>query len=426
MDRRQFLKRVGLASAAIATAACVSPAQLDAANRRQPASWPHFHGPGRDNISTETDLLPKWPAEGPKLVWRSSSCGHGYSGVSIADGMIFTAGDFGPAEKVIALDMAGLPLWESPNGKSWTGPHPGSRTTPAYNDGIVYQMNPTGRLAAWRARSGKELWAVDLQERFGAKYGIWAMAENVIVEGDHVYCVPGGSKALVAALDKKTGKTVWTNTELKETAAYCSPALVSYKGIDMLITLTQKSVIGVDIKTGKLLWSHPHVTKHDQNITTPVFDEGFIFVASGHSGGGRVVKINDQVNGVKEIWWNKELDNCHGGVIYQHGHIYGSACRQGGKGFFCVNLRTGKVQYLDKKLEKLSFTCADGMLYGISQKGMMFLIAHSPEQFEIAGSFQLPLDSRMPAFAHPVICDGKLYLRQNRNLSVYDIRNPKR
>lgn len=390
------------------------------ANERT-SSWPNFHGPNRDNISEETGLLSKWPVEGPRLVWKFSRCGRGYSGVSLADGMIFTAGDFGDVEMVIALDMNGRQLWKSPNGKSWTGPQPGSRTTPTYSEGILYQMNPAGRLAAFRARSGKELWAVDLRERFGAKHGIWAMSENVIVEGDYVFCVPGGSKALVAALDKNTGETVWTNTELQETAAYCTPALVTHRGVDMLVTLTQKSVIGVNAKTGKLLWSHPHVTKYDQNITTPVFKDGHVFVASGHSGGARLVKIGGEGDSAKEIWWNEELDNCHGGVIFQDGYIYGSACKKGGKGFFCVDFLTGDVRYL-KKMEKLSLTCADGMLYGLSQQGKVLLIAHGPDKFEIVSSFELPKPGKMPAFAHPVVCGRTLYLRQAENLFAYDIR----
>ncbi|MCH8120737.1 MAG: PQQ-like beta-propeller repeat protein [Planctomycetes bacterium] len=383
--------------------------------------WPNFHGPNRDNISRETGLLSRWPDGGPKLIWKFSGCGRGYSGVSLADGMILTAGDFNDVEMVIALDMNGCLLWKSPNGKSWTGPQPGSRTTPTYSEGVLYQMNPTGRLAAFHARSGEELWAVDLRERFGAKYGIWAMSENVIVEGDHVFCVPGGSKALVAALDKHTGETVWTNTGLQETAAYCTPALVTHEGVDTLVTLTQKSVIGVDARTGKLLWSHPHVTRRDQNITTPVFSDGYVFAASGHSGGGRLVKINGEDNSTEEIWWKEELDNCHGGVIFEDGYIYGSACRKGGKGFFCVEFLTGDIRYL-KKMEKLSLTCADGMLYGLSQQGKVMLIEYGPDKFEIASSFELPKPGKMPAFAHPVVCGGRLYLRQGENLFAYDVR----
>ena len=180
--------------------------------------WPHFHGPQRDNISRETDLMTTWPEEGPKLLWRASNCGMGYSGVSIADGMVFTAGDFDDVEKVLALDMKGRPLWQSPNGASWVGSYPGSRTTPAYSDGMVYQMNPKGRLAAFQAQSGNEVWVVDLVKRYGARYGTWSMTENVVIEGDLLYCVPGGKEALVVALNKKTGKTVWTTRPSAPTA----------------------------------------------------------------------------------------------------------------------------------------------------------------------------------------------------------------
>ena len=190
--------------------------------------WPHFHGPKRDNVSRETGLMQKWPEGGPKLIWKYAHCGEGYSGVSIAEDKIFTAGDFDEIEKVLAFDLDGTRIWESLNGESWTGPYPGSRTTPSYSQGVVYQMNPKGQLAAFRASTGKEVWVVDLVEKFGARYGTWSLTENVAVEGDLLFCIPGGSKALVVALDKNTGRTVWTNTALDETAAYCSPILVTH------------------------------------------------------------------------------------------------------------------------------------------------------------------------------------------------------
>ena len=119
---------------------------------KSPASepyWPEFHGPKRDNISPETGLLKRWPEGGPKLIWEYAECGIGYSGISIADGRIYCAGDFGREAHVFALDLDGKLLWKSPNGKAWTGSEPGSRTTPTYCDGSVYHMTsawPAGRL----------------------------------------------------------------------------------------------------------------------------------------------------------------------------------------------------------------------------------------------------------------------------------------
>jgi len=384
--------------------------------------WPHFHGPNRDNISRESGLLKEWPDEGPALLWKLSECGEGFSGVSLAEGKLFTAGDFDDVERVLALDMDGRLLWQAQNGESWTGPYPGSRTTPSYSDGMVYQMNPKGRLAAYRADSGKEVWAVDLVEKFGARYGTWSMTENVAVEGDVLFCVPGGSKALVVALDKNTGRTLWTNSSLDQTAAYCSPILVTHQGVRQLIALAQKSVFSVDVRAGKLLWSHPHVTPHDQNVNQPLYCDGYVFVASGHSGGGRLLKIDHDSRGVSEVWWDKDLDNCHGSVMLLDGHLYGSACRIGGRGFFCADFLTGEVRWREKRMTKLSLTCADGMIYGLTQDGEVLLIRPRPDRFEVVGRLETPPDSRALSWAHPVVCGGRLYIRRGECLYAYDVR----
>jgi hypothetical protein len=400
----------------------LAAAALDADQLDGQPWWPQFHGPRRDNVSRETGLLKQWPEEGPKLLWKFTECGEGFSGVSLAEGKIFTAGDFEDVEKVLALDLEGRLVWQSPNGESWTGPYPGSRTTPSYSEGVVYQMNPTGRLAAYRADSGEEVWVVDLVDVFGARYGTWSMTENVAVEGDRVFCVPGGSRALVVALDKNTGRTVWTNTALDETAAYCSPIVVTHGGVRQLIALAQKSIISVDVETGKLLWSHPHVTPHDQNVNAPIYCDGYVFVASGHSGGGRLVKIAPDNRDVKEVWWDEDLDNCHGFVMLIDGNLYGSACRSGGKGFFCADLVTGEVRYRERKMTKLSLTAADGLIYGVTQRGEMLLIEPTPNRFEVVSQFQTPEDSRALCWAHPVVCGGRLYVRRGEYLYAYDVR----
>jgi outer membrane protein assembly factor BamB len=400
----------------------VAPAALEADEIDGRPWWPQFHGPKRDNVSRETGLLKKWPDDGPTLLWKFAQCGEGFSGVSLADGKIFTAGDFDDGERVLALDMDGRLLWQTPNGESWTGPYPGSRTTPPYREGEIYQMGPKGRLAAYRADSGKEVWAVDLVDRFGARYGTWSLTENVAVEDNLLFCVPGGSKALVVALDKKTGQTVWVNRALDETAAYCSPILITHQGRRQLITLTQRSVLGIDVRTGRLLWSHAHVTPNDQNVNAPVYSDGYVFVASGHSAGARLIKINANSTQASEVWWDKTLDNCHGSVMLFDGHLYGSACRSGGKGFFCADFLTGKLRYREARMEKLSLTAADGLIYGLTQRGEVLLIRPRPDRMEITSRFQTPRDSRALAWAHPVVCGGRLYIRRGEFLYAYDVR----
>ncbi|HIQ21954.1 MAG TPA: hypothetical protein EYH34_12080 [Planctomycetes bacterium] len=393
-----------------------------AAERGRSAWWPQFHGPDRTNMAPDTGLLKRWPEGGPRLVWRYGDCGRGFSTVTVAEGKVFTTGDFGDREFIIALDIEGRLLWKAQNGRSWRGPYPGARTIPTYSDGLLYQLNPVGRLAAFRADTGQQVWAVDLVSRYDGRYGTWAMAENVAVDGERVFCVPGGTKAMVAALGKKTGRTVWTNTAIRETAAYCSPVIVTWAGYRQLITLTQKSVISVDLKTGQLLWSYPHVTRHDQNVTMPLFHDGYVLATSGHHGGSTLLKINPDGRGVSEVWSDRQLDNCHGGLMLLDGYLYGSACRSGGKGFFCADFLTGELQWRDKKMRKVSLTWADGMLYALTDRGTVLLMAVSPQGYRVAGQLEVPGGDFGPCLSHPVVCSGRLYVRYDNNLCVYDLR----
>ncbi len=385
------------------------------------ASWPEFHGPGRTNISPEKGLLKKWPKQGPALAWKFSECGAGYSGVAIAQGRIFTAGDFDDEEMVLALDLDGKLLWRSPNGRPWRGASPGSRTTPTYSQGSLYQLNPNGRLASFDARSGRELWAVDLKARFDAQPGIWGLAENLVVDGDRVLCMPGGAKGRVVALDKHSGKTLWANTQIADSAAYCSPLVVTYRGTRQLISMTQKSVVGVEVQTGKLVWSAPFVPRSPQNALTPVFSDGYVFVACGHSSGGTVMKIDADHHTAATVWYRKDLDNCHGGAILLDGKLFGCGCRLGGKNFYCVDFLTGKTRQLDATLGKAGITAADGMIYCLNHRGTMSLLAVTPEGFRIVSQFDLGKRPENSYLAHPVVCGGRLYLRCDQDLFAFEI-----
>jgi len=387
-------------------------------------SWPEFHGPRRDNISPATGLLKQWPSSGPKVAFKATGIGGGFSILSIADNMIFMTGDFGPRQMVVALNMKGKVLWKTPNGKSWTGPYPGARTTPTYNQGVLYQMNPHGRLSAIQAKTGKELWAVDLATKFGAKPSRWALAENVIVEGPVLYCTPGGPRGRIVALEKTTGKTLWANTEIKQRAQYCSPILATHNSVRQLITIMQTSIFSVDVKTGKLLWSHEHETKHDQNVNSPIFTDGHVFASSGHGTGGRLLKIAPDSRSVKQVWLNSDLDSCHGGVLLLDGYFYGTGCRIKRKGLVCVSLADGKTAWKQPAFGKLSMTWADGLIYAIDDKGKLSLIKPDPdsEQKGAVSQFAIKRAKGQLTLSHPVVLDGRMYIRNWNELIAYDIR----
>ena len=406
----------------LATACCVARAL----GGSRGGHWPQFHGPNRDNMSTETGLLKQWPEGGPKLLWKFSRCGRGFAGVSVADARLFTSGDFADKQFVIALDLDGKVLWKTQNGTSWRRATPGSRTTPTCSDGLVYHLGPTGRLAALEAKSGKESWAVDLKQAYGARYGPWALAENVLVEGNLLLCVPGGDRGRIIALNKATGKLIWANTAIRDRVAYSSAVIATHKGVRQLIALIERSVVSVDVRTGRLLWSHGHRNPYNQNATRPLFHEGWVFVTSGHRAGGRMLAIGAKSDSVREVWFSEEFDNCHGGVVLLGGHLYGSGCRLYHKGLLCVDFRTGKKVYRAESLGKVSITYADGLLYCLDQEGKMSLVEASPQRARVISQFRIPWESKDQSLAHPVVCGGRLYIRHAQNLFAYDLRAPER
>jgi outer membrane protein assembly factor BamB len=385
------------------------------------ANWPDFHGPGRSNISPELNLLRQWPEQGPRLLWTFAGCGQGYSGVTVAQGLIFTAGDFGKEERLLALDLKGKLVWQAPNGQAWRRSSPGSRATPTFSEGVLYHMNPLGRLAAYEAQSGAEIWSVDVQSRFKARYGIWAFAENVIVEGNKVLCMPGGSQGRVVALDKHTGKILWANTDIEYGAAYCSPVVVTHAGLRQWISLTQRSVVGVDVNTGKLLWSAPFVPRSPQNALTPVYQDGYVFIACGHSSGGTLLKIDLPGRTATTVWERQDLDDCHSGAFVLNGRLYGCACRVGGRNFFCVDFLTGRTIKQDSSLGKVGMTCASGMIYCLGHRGALSLLDITPDGFKLLSQFELLKKPTNAYLAHPVVCGGKLYIRCDQDLYAYDV-----
>lgn len=395
---------------------------LQAAEAPGDPSWPEFQGPGRVNRSPETGLLKEWPKDGPRRLWAFSEAGVGYAGVTIAEGLAFTSGDFGDEEYVLALNLEGTLRWKALNGRAWKGPQPGARTVPTWHDGLLYQLNAHGVLAAWTAATGKPAWTVDLKERFEARTGTWGFTEHVIVDGDLLLCMPGGRKGRVVALDRRTGATVWANTDIEDRAAYSSAIVAEHGGVRQFVALAHETVMGVDVRTGKLLWTHKHPSTCDQNVTRPIFHEGSVFVTSGHRGGGRRVRLAPDSLGAKEDWFGTDLDNCHGGVVFLDGYLYGSGCRLYKRGLVCVDWATGKTMFNAREVGKVSVTWADGLLYCLGNDATMAIVEVTPKGARIVSRFLPPWKNEPPCLSHPVVCGGRLYIRHLNEIFAYDLK----
>ena len=385
------------------------------------AEWRQFHGPNLDNVSTETGLLKAWPAGGPERIWTVEGIGMGFSSAAIADGLIYTAGNRGGETTITALDLNGQLQWQKPNGSSWADSYEGTRGTPTIDGNRLYHESPLGRVICMDAKTGQEIWSRNILDDFGSKNIKWALAESVVIDGDHVICTPGGPQTCIVALDKTTGKTAWQSPSAQgDLAGYASPALGQLGDVRMILQMTGKALVGVNADTGDLLFRLEHDTRYDVNAMRPIFKDGYVFISSNYGTGSVMFKLNLDGGRVvaQKVWEHKPLDNHHGGVVLVDGYLYGSS----GRGWHCLKWETGQSAYQERGVGKGSLTYADGMLYTLSENHKMGLVAATPSGHQLVGRFDLPGGGQGQSWAHPVVCGGRLYIRHGDFLYAYDVK----
>lgn len=384
-------------------------------------SWPQFHGPNRDNISQETGLLREWPQEGPKLLWTAHGIGHGFAGVTIADGLIYTVGNIDEDTVITALDVTGTKLWQVTNGKGWYKSVAGSRGVPTIDGPRLYHESPNGEVSCLDAKTGKSIWSLNILERFQSPNNTWALAESLLIDGDRVICRPGGPEASVVALDKSSGRLVWAAESTGDLAGYGSPILVEHQGMRMILTMTAKSLIGVNADTGKLLFRFEHLTPFDENIFTPIFRDGRVFISTRTTGSVLLeINVDGEAASVKPVWTSTDLDNQHGGMVLLDGYLYGSSHVNNNGRWVCLDWKTGRTMYIEDGVgQRGSVAYADGMLYTMDERGTVALVRPSPNSHEIVSHFNIPQGGQGKTWAHPVILDGRLYIRHGNFLYAF-------
>jgi outer membrane protein assembly factor BamB len=388
------------------------------------SGWPQWRGPRRDGISIESNLLAAWPSAGPRLVWKAEGIGRGWSSPIITGGAVFVTGDVGTNLVVFCLDLHGQLVWKSTNGLAWTGSYPGARACGAYSQGMVYHLNAHGRLAALEARTGRERWAVDILQRFGGRELTWAMAECVLVDGPRVLVTPGGRKALMAALDKTTGETVWTSAP-GGAPTYTSPILFRQGRHRLVANCSAKHGFGIDADTGKLLWTVPLADPYGVTCSTPVYGDGCVFYVTTDGVGGSLYRVSagDQC---ATLLWKTPVDALTSSGVLVDGAFYTSGCKRT-KSLHCLDWKTGqeraalKLATGNSAYASVAMVWAADRLYCQVQDGTVALLKPQPTGFELAGRFKLVDATSGDAWAHPVLLDGRLYLRYHETLWCYDV-----
>jgi outer membrane protein assembly factor BamB len=437
-SRRHFpLGRMFVAAACLlaVSAACdaqpprgrTAPATV-AANRNG-RDWPQWRGPNRDGVSLETGLLKTWPEDGPPVAWKGTGIGEGYSSVSVAGDQVYTIGDLADACYLFALDRkSGEMKWKANIGKTGGGGgYEGPRSTPTVDDGRVYALGQFGDLVCVDATSGEVVWRKNIKAEFQGRSGGWSYTESPLVDGGKLVCTPGGRNATVVALDKQSGDVIWRGrTTEGDSAAYASPVVAEIGGVRQYVQLLSEGAASFAAEDGQLLWRYGvnRFGDNTANIPTPIVNGDRVFFSAGYGRGGGMVRVTKAGSDfkVEELWFNQKLQNKHGGVIWIGDYLYGDTDDRGLP--WCADARTGKVQW-EKRSRKGSgssaVTYADGNLYWRFQNGVVVLAPATPDGFEETSSFEIPMGAD-PSWPHPVVVDGRLYLRDQNMLWCYDVR----
>ncbi|MEZ6132306.1 MAG: PQQ-binding-like beta-propeller repeat protein [Planctomycetaceae bacterium] len=384
--------------------------------------WPTWRGVQRDGVSQETGLLSEWPSAGPRKVWTSSDAGLGYSSFAVVGDRLYTLGADENEEYLIALDaMTGKKIWQTSIGarlaNDWGD---GPRSTPTVAGDLVVALGGKGGLRCV-STDGTVKWSAEMTE-LGGSVPNWGYSESPLVDGDKVLCTPGGSNGTVVAFDLESGKKLWQSSDMTVKAHYSSIVPVEHFGKRQYIQLTESKVFGLDAE-GSLLWQSDWPGKVAV-IPTPIYHDGFVYVASGYGIGCALLKIS-QDNSVTPVYDNKNMKNHHGGVIRLGDYVYGYS---DGVGWLCQEMNSGEIVWNEKsKLDKGSVAYADGMLYCLSEKdGTCVLVKATPEGWEEHGRFVLEPQTKQRSikgkvWTHPVIANGRLYLRDQEIVCCYDI-----
>jgi outer membrane protein assembly factor BamB len=396
------------------------------AGRARPASndagdWPQWRGPDRNGISRETGLAKSWPSAGPPSIWSISNLGQGYGALAIKGDRIYVQGVEGRNSVVFCLNrLDGKIVWTAALAEKMEQDRgSGPRGTPTLDGDRGYALSENGELACLRLQDGTKIWRRNILQDFGGRNPHWLLSESPLIDGNRVIVTPGGPNACIVALDKLSGKQIWASQDLSDGAGYSSCIIGEVQGVRAIMTLTDRAGVGVRASDGKLMWRYDKVANRTANVTTPIFHDNSVFYTSAYGTGCALLGLAAQDGAVKaeEIYFSRDMQNHHGGVILHNGYLYGFSSSI----LTCMEFKTGRVAWKDRSVGKGSLTYADGNLYLLSENNVAGLAEATPDAYREKGRFPIP-DQGLPSWAHPVVCGRRLYLRNQSMLTCYDVK----
>lgn len=418
----------------VALVAIVSPSISDVAFAGD-ADWPQWRGPNRDGHAAEQSLMQSWPEGGPALTFQFNDAGRGYSALAIVDGEIFTMGADDQNTFALCIDIAdGSEKWrtnfsttgvDGDYNLGWGG---GPRGTPTVDGDDVFVLSDVGVLASLNRKTGQEQWSVDLVKDYGGKIPTWGYSESILIDGDNVVCMPGEKNFLVG-FDRSTGRQTWQSSGIDAPAQYASLVKGTAGGEAYYAAVSKPGLYGVKVADGTQTFFEEGTGNNVAVIPTPIILKDGVYHTSDYGSGCVLVKFAD--DGSPNLIYHledKTMRNHHGGVVLVDGVIYGFTKANGGA-WMAQDLETGEVLWQERirPNKSGSIAYADGRLYCYNDKdGECYLVVPDRDRWQSTGKVALPRETSIPRdrgaiWAHPVIADGKLFIRDQDLIFGFDI-----
>jgi len=419
---------VEVAEPAAAAVSAVPPSPTEPAAIAKPVAaipagsapyWTDFRGPNRDGDYREVPVLADWPAAGLTPLWKQP-VGGGYASFVVARGRAFTIEQRGAQEVVAAYDVpTGRELWTN----SWAADFresmggDGPRATPTWSDGKVYALGATGELRALDDASGKVIWRTNILSDSDARNLDWGMAAAPLVVDDTVIVLPGGSEGRsIVGYDRATGKRAWS--ALGDKQAYCSPMLVTLKGVRQLLVVSATRMMGVVPGTGKVLWEYPFPTYNGINAAQPlVIGDNRVFLSASYGAGSAMIELSgggDQFS-VREVWRNNRMKNRFSGSVLRDGVIFGLD-----EGILAaIDAGSGELKWKGGRYGYGQVVLAGNNLIVLTEDGDLALVRANPNRHEEVARFRV-LEGK--TWNVPAISGGYLLVRNLAEMAAFDLR----
>jgi outer membrane protein assembly factor BamB len=395
------------------------------------SSWTQWGGPTRNFMSDSKGLASSWPASGPKKLW-TRALGEGHSSILAENGRLYTIYrqiTRQPATKheevVAALDAStGKSIWEyryaaPPDGIQWDqgwGPH----STPLIVGNTLFATSSRSELFALDKATGKRLWSHDFIKEYGAPLTGRGYSCSPVLFRDSVIVTMGGADQGVAAFDVKTGKLLWKSGYFVWAPA--SPILIDVDGQPQLVVFGGDIITGINPVNGQQLWKHPHKTDWGLNISTPVWsaDTHLLFASSAYGVGSRALELRQAAGKttVAEKWESRRMRVHIGTVIRLGDFAYGSSGDFGPAFISAIDLKTGNIAWQDRSFARAQLLYADGKLIILDEDGALGLATVSPQGLKVLARANVLTHL---SWTPPTLVGTTLYIRDRQNIAAFDL-----